>query len=191
MDWTVRRGDEPRRVRDRGARDAVVDGRGQRRKAKTVIHEGFSNPPYQPILPPGTRKLATDAGLLPEGSAEACVMAGGEYLGVYGAVEIDSAIFDNGIIVGPDRCGVVKHLRDRHSAIEALLLLIDEGLARGRTLDDIITDVSVNVGEARARAWREVLVSNIRRNRSFLDFLRKRRTLPENSPLTREAATGT
>jgi hypothetical protein len=161
---------------------SMDEGSALRRKAKHVIHEGFSNPPYAPILPPGTRKLATDGGLLPENLPLRFAMASGESFSIYETVEIDSAIFDDGSIVGPDRFGVVKHIRERRSAVEELLMLIDEGLARGRTIDDIISDFDVASDETRTRVWREMLVSNVRRNHSFLDYLRRQRKLPANFP---------
>jgi hypothetical protein len=43
---------------------SMEEGGPARRKAKNVIHEGFSTPPYQPVLPPGASRLATGAGLL-------------------------------------------------------------------------------------------------------------------------------
>jgi hypothetical protein len=153
-----------------------------RRKASNVIHEGFSNPPYQPVLAPGARRLATDAGLLPESLPERFVVSGGEWLGIYQTVEIDSAIFEDGRIAGPDRYGVVKHVRERRSAVKELLSLMDEGLASGRTIDDIISDFKVASDETRTRVWREMLISNVRRNHSLLDYLRRQRELPANFP---------
>jgi hypothetical protein len=109
-------------------------------------------------------------------------MIGGEWLGIYQTVEIDSAIFEDGTITGPDRYGVVKHVRERRSAVKELLSLMDEGLATGRTIDDIVTDFKVASDETTTRTWREILIHDVRQNHSFLDYLRRQRELPEHFP---------
>jgi hypothetical protein len=163
-------------------RFSMEEGGAARQKAKNVINEGFSNPPYQPVLPPGARRLVTDAGLLPESLPERFVMIGGSSSGIYQIVEIDSAIFEDGTIAGPDRYGVVKHVRERRAAVKELLSLVDEGLASGRTIDDIVSNFNVASDETRTRVWREMLISNVRRDHSFLDYLRRQRELPASFP---------
>jgi hypothetical protein len=124
----------------------------------------------------------TDAGLLPENLPEHFALVGGGSVGVYQTVEIDSAIFDDWSLVGPDRYGVVKHIREQHAVAEELLAEIDEGLASGRTLEEIVSGFNDAPGEGRNGVWRDKLIRNLRRNRSFLDYLRRQRKLPPNFP---------
>ena len=159
-----------------------MEGSAVSRKAMSAVHEGFSNPPYQPVVPPGGQKLVTDAGLLPENLPEQFALVGGPSVSVYQTVEIDSAIFDDGTVVGPDRYGVVKHIREQHAVAEELLAEIDEGLASGRTLEEIVSEFEDAPDERRKGVWRDRLIRNLRRNPSFLDYLRRQGKLPPNFP---------
>jgi hypothetical protein len=161
---------------------SMDEGSAMSRKAMSAVHEGFSNPPYQPVVPPNGRKLVTDAGLLPENLPEHFALVGGGSVGVYQTVEIDSAIFDDWSLVGPDRYGVVKHIREQHAVAEELLAAIDERLASGRTLQEIVSGLDDAPYEGRQGVWRDRLIRNLRRNHSFLDYLRRQRKLPPNFP---------
>lgn len=150
-------------------------------RPKSLVFEGFSNPPYEPVLSAGGRRLATDGGLLPENLPERFAMVGNVPTSVYRRVEIDSAVFEDGTIVGPDRFSVVKYVRGYRSSVEELLRLVDDGLSSGRAIDDIVSDFEVAPDETQMR-WRRKLATNVRRNSSFLDYLRRQRNLPANFP---------
>ena len=90
---------------------------------------------------------------------------------------VDSAIFDDGTMSGPDHFGIVEFLRERQSAVKAIIARGDEGVASGKTLDDVLSDWPVTSGRHHEA---EQLVQPVRRKKGFLAFLKQMRELSPN-----------
>jgi hypothetical protein len=168
-------------------------------KTKNLILEGYLNPPREPILKPGKQLLVNPSGTLPEILPEAFFI-----LSSYGPhgffprtqivdgklqVErrddvsvdavVDSAIFEDGTLIGDDRFGIVGFLRERQSTVKTLVARVEEAAAIGKTVDEALADYPV--GDGRHRHG-ERFIHQVRRNPVFLDFLRQLRELPPNHP---------
>jgi hypothetical protein len=168
-------------------------------KARNLILEGYLNPPRKPILGPGKQLLVNPSGTLPETLPEAFVTS--SVPGPHGffplpkivdgrlqleprdevsiEASVDSTIFEDGTMTGSDRFGIVAFLRERQSAVKALIARVEEAAASGTTVDQALSEYPVFDGRHHQA---EHLVRQVRRNPAFLDFLRQLRELSPNHP---------
>jgi hypothetical protein len=168
-------------------------------KPRHLILDGYWNPPRKPILAPGEPFLVNPIGTLPETLPDKFVTT--SLPGPYGffplkkvvdgnlqleprrdvSVEaiVDSAVFDDGTMIGPDRFGIVAFLRERQSAVKAIIERVEDGVTNGKTIDDVLSDWPVTSGR---HHHAEHLVRQVRRNNSFLEFLKQMRELSPNHP---------
>jgi hypothetical protein len=167
-------------------------------KPKHLILEGYWHPPRTPILAPGQESLVNPSGRLPEVLPERFITSSlpgphgffpvmkivdgklhSETRDVTVEASIDSAIFDDGTMIGPDRFGIVEWLRERQSAVKTLIARVEEGIAGGKTIDEVLSDFPATSGR---RHHAERLVHQVRRNHASLEFLKQVRELPPNHP---------
>jgi hypothetical protein len=168
-------------------------------KPRNLILEGYLNPPRRPILGPGEQLLVNPSGAFPQTLPEAFFTF--SLPGPYGffpltnivdgklrlesrgdaSVEaiVDSAIFDDGTMIGSDRFGIAAFLRERQSAVKALIARVEEAAASGKTVDEALSDYPVIDGRHHQA---ERLVHQVRRNPAFLDFLKQLRELSPDHP---------
>ena len=168
-------------------------------KPRNLILEGYWNPPRRPILAPGKQLLVNPSGTLSETLPEAFftfslpgphgffplpkIVDGKLHLEPQSNVGIeaivDSAIFEDGTMIGSDRFGIAAFLRERQSAVTALIARVEEAAASGKTVDEALSEYPVIDGRYHQA---ERLVHQVRRNPAFLDFLKQVRELSPNHP---------
>jgi hypothetical protein len=155
-------------------------------KPSNLISDGFFNPPYKPILPVQERTLATPGHNLPEDLPEQFFLAGSlprreMWAATHVHLDVDSVVLDDGSLTGDDKFGIVDYLRGQYSAAAELVKAVEEGLANGRSLEDVAAAFEdVRRDDLQWFRWGQRFALQVRRQPAFLEYLKRFRPLPAN-----------
>jgi hypothetical protein len=100
--------------------------------------------PLEGVIPPGSTWLVTVEGVI-QGSRGLQAVSTSYVTDLsqwaIDKVQLDSAVFDNGVTIGPDDLDVVKRLKTQVDARQDLMEQISERLSRGDRLYDVLQDL--------------------------------------------------
>ena len=178
------------------ARWTVIDPAGGSR-VRDVTRDDYEPRRPNQSLEPGGRRLVTMTGFHPAfdvSRPHGWVSAGRERLEDDAAeirVSLDSAVFADGRLVGPDEYGIGDHLHGRYATAKDLVEQVDRAVAASEDVEALLT--SLTSGAQKPSRWRWILAaqgsSAIRggptgnqRYESWLDSLR---TVPKPPQLFR------
>ena len=189
------------------ARWTVVDPGGTFRN-KDIVHDDYSHLRHNRVqllglpddsIAPGARLLVTTKGFskaLDVSRAHCGVFAGPlnyhslENDAAEIRVSLDSAVYPDGRLVGPDIFGIGHYLQSRYKAAQEVVHRIDEAVAAGEDVDAVLRDLADKSGTPDLR-WHRMFAASAttrgpERKPGYVGWLESARRMPKPPELYRD-----
>jgi hypothetical protein len=189
------------------ARWTVVDPGGTFRN-KDIVHDDYSHLRHNRVqllglpddsIAPGARLLVTTKGFskaLDVSRAHCGVFAGPlnyhslENDAAEIRVSLDSAVYPDGRLVGPDIFGIGHYLQSRYKAAQEVVHRIDEAVAAGEDVDAVLRDLADKSGTPDLR-WHRMFAASAttrgpERKPGYVGWLESARHMPKPPELYRD-----